>query len=166
MSKLPKLFEGNYEYLLEEVLGSIDDVFLVFNDKLSIVYANKAADNVFCSDKERLVGKNIKQLIPKTRKEYFKNIISELKTSGKRRIEATGRRGFVGLAAGGHLFYAEGELAMFKNEAAYILVLRDITLRKAVEDELQMALMNLRKIGTKIAYRLEHPRIMENFPID
>ena len=63
-------------------------------------------------------------------------------------------------------FHAEGKLAKFKKEEAYMLVLRDITWKKTIEDELEAALDHLRKVGSKVAYRIEHPRIMDEFPLD
>ena len=40
MSHFPGILEGYYEYLLQEVLESIDDAVLVFVSDDKIVYAN------------------------------------------------------------------------------------------------------------------------------
>jgi PAS domain S-box-containing protein len=166
MSKFPKLFEGHYDYLLQEVLESIDDAVLVFEHNLTVVYANKAADDVFGSLASTLTGRNIKQLIAKDRQRYFTEIIASLKDSEHHSVELIAKKEFEGLRANGHIFYAEGKLAKFKNESAYILVLRDITWRKAVEGELQTALAHLKIVGSKAGYRLERPRILDEFPLD
>lgn len=166
MNNFPELFEGHYDYLLREVLESIDDSVLVFDKKFKIIYANEAAEAVFNGTKSRLTGKNIKQLVPKYRKAYFDQRLSKLNASSKHEIQLEGKTGFIGMRASDQIFYAEGKLANFKRESAYILVLRDITLRKAVENELETALEHLRKIGSKVAYRLERPSIMDEFPED
>ena len=160
MGHFPSLFEGNYEYLLREVLESIDDAVLVFDSQETIIYANEAANSVFVGDK-KLVGMSVKQLIPKDNERTFKNIIAELNASQHREVELQHKREFVGLRTNGHVFYAEGKLANLKQDLPYILILRDITWRKAVEGELKTALGHLNNLGSKIEYRFEHPAFLE-----
>jgi PAS domain S-box-containing protein len=166
MNNFPKLFEGHYEYLLQEVLESIDDAVLVFDSKQTVVYANEAAEEVFGDIKVKIVGKSIKRLIPKNKQSYFDSIISTLNKSERHEFQLEAKKEFVGLRSASHFFYAEGKLAKFKKESAYILVLRDNTWRKAVEGELETALDHLKIIGRQVAYRVEHPSILDEFPPD
>jgi PAS domain S-box-containing protein len=166
MHDFPKLFEGHYEYVLREVLESVNDAVVVFTHDLKIGYANKAAEDVFGGAKGRLVGENLGRLIPKDRIAHFNDIVAKLQASEHHELQLQGSKEFVGMRAHDHFFYAEGKLAKFKDEAAYILVLRDITWRKAVEGELETMLVRLRKVDSKIAYRLEHPKIVDEFPMD
>ena len=161
MSHFPGILEGYYEYLLQEVLESIDDAVLVFGSDDKIVYANGAADDVFEGHAKPLTGKSIKHLIPKDKEKYFENIIAELNASSHHAVELLNKKEFVGLRTDGHIFYAEGKLAKLKQELSYILILRDITWRKAVEGELKTALAHLSNIGSNVEYRLEHPRLLE-----
>lgn len=165
MNYFPNLFEGHYDYLLREVLESVDDAVIVFNDKFAILYANPAAEEVFGGRTEKLVARNIKSLIPKVKRDDFDDILSTLDASVLNEVRLKGKKEFIGLCDKTH-FYAEGKLAKFKQEGAYILVLRDITWRKTIEDELQTALTHLKDVGSKVNYRLEHPSIMEEFSED
>ncbi len=166
MNNFPKLFEGHYDYLLQEVLESIDAAVLVFDHGYEVIYANEAADDVFGGVKGRLIGESIKRLIPKDKESHFNSIVSALNTSKHHEIQLQGKKEFIGLRATSHFFYAEGKLAKFKNESAYILVLRDITWRRAIEGELETALDHLKIVGRKVAYRIEHPSILDEFPLD
>ncbi len=164
MNNSPKLFEGHYNYLLREVLESIDDAVLVFDHKSMVVYANEAAANVF--GKAKLIGESIKGLIPKDKQAYFDSIVSTFNASEHHEMQLVGKKEFVGSRATKHFFYAEGKLAKFEQEPAYILVLRDITWCKAIEGELETALDHLKIVGRKVAYRIEHPSILDEFPLD
>jgi PAS domain S-box-containing protein len=166
MYHFPELFKEHYEYLLKEVLESINDAVLVFDHKHTIAYANDAASTVFSMPKNGLVGINMKRLIPKDRIEDFTAVISGLDASEHHEVQLQGKKEFIGLRASRHFFYAEGKLAKFKGESAYILVLRDSTWRKAVEGELEVALAHLKVVGRKVAYRVEHPSILDEFPLD
>lgn len=166
MKDFPELIEGHHDYLLREVLESIDDAVLVFGHYEQVVYANLAAGDVFGGGSEQLIGKSVQTLVPKDKYARFSEIISALNTSEHHSTELHGKNGFLGQRSNGHVFYAEGKLAKFANEPAYILVLRDITMRKAVEEELETALAHLKIVGSKVAYRFEHPRILDEFPPD
>lgn len=165
MSHFPSIFEGNYEYLLQEVLESIDDAVLVFDNDHKVIHANAAAEDVFSGHDKRLAGTNIKHLIPKNKEGYFEQTIAELHASQHHSVELQGKKEFVGLRANDDIFYAEGKLAKLEQEL-YILILKDITRRKAVEGELEIALAHLKKIGSKIEYRFEHPKANDMFPVD
>ncbi len=166
MKVFPDLFEGHHEYLLQRVLDSIDDAVLVFGHDGKIAYANAAAGDIFGADAKRLAQATIKTLVPKNKRARLDNIISALNASSERSAELHGKNGFIGRRANGNIFYAEGKLAKFAGESAYILVLRDITMRKAVEEELEAALAHLKIVGSKVAYRFEHPKLLDEFPPD
>lgn len=166
MSDFPKLFEGHYEYLLREVLESIDDTVVVFNHEHIVIYANGGAEDVFGRSISDLTGQDIKTLIPKDKGEYFNNIMTTLSNSGHHELQLHGKHEFIGLRSPDHIFYAEGKLSKLKDDLAFVLVLKDITLRKAAEAELQIALSHLRNAGSKVAYRIEHPSILDEFPVD
>lgn len=165
MNDFPKLFEDHYAYLLQEVLESIDDAVLVFTTDLAVTYANPAAEEVFGARSGKLVGKSIKSLIPIDKVATFETIITTLNASKGHEIQLQGKEEFVGIRANAH-FVAEGKLAKFTREQAYILVLRDVTWRKTIEDELETALSHLRKVGATVVKRVEHPSIMDKFPLD
>lgn len=165
MNDFPHLFDGRYEYLLREVLVSIDDAVLVFTDNYQIEYANQAAEDVFGGSKDKLIGRTITSLIPKDQQKVFRSLVSKLKSSVSNAIQLQGKREFIGLCDKTH-FYAEGKLAKFKNESAYILILRDITWKKTLEEELESVLGHVRHIGSKVVYRVKNPSIMKMFPLD
>jgi PAS domain S-box-containing protein len=166
MSNFPKLFTSHYEYLLREVLETIDDAVVVFGHDHNIIYANAAADDVFGTGHGDLVGVGLDKLIPKDKLSHFKSIITKLQSSSHHEVQLQGKKEFVGMRAHDHYLYAEGKLAKFEDESAYVLVLRDITWRKALEGELETALGHLRKVSKKVVYQIEHPKILDEFPID
>ncbi len=166
MNNFPQLFDGRYEYLLREVLESIDDAMLVFTNDQKIIYANAAAEDVFSAPDSRLVGQSLDHLIPKDKLMHFTSIVEELKASDHHEVQLQGKNEFVGIRARDHFFYAEGKLAKFDNESACLLVLRDTTWRKAIEGNLEAALIRLRTAGSKVAYRIEHPAILDEFPTE
>lgn len=165
MNDFPDLFEGHYKYLLQEVLKSVDDAVVVFTNDYQVVYANQAAEDVFGGSKEKLIGRGIKSLIPKAQRESFEKLVMNLTSSISNETQFQGKNEFIGLCNKTH-FYAEGVLAKFKEEKAYILVLRDITWKKTIEEELETVLENLRKAGSKVTYRVKNPRILDSFPPD
>jgi PAS domain S-box-containing protein len=166
MKAFPRALEGNYEYLLQEVLESIDDAVLIFGRSQEIIYANPAAADIFGADVKQLKESNIKALVPKDKYGRFNTIISALDASSSLSTQLLAKNAFLGQRANGHIFYAEGRLTKFTNQSAYILVLRDITMRKAVEEELKTALAHLKIVGSKVEYRFEHPKLLDEFPSD
>ena len=161
MKHFPSVFEGYQEFLLQEVLESIDDAVIVFGSDHKIAYANAAAADVFEGHADSLTGKSIKHLIPKDQTDYFENIVNQLDSSANHSVELRGKKEFIGLRTNGRTFYAEGKLAKLKQDLSYILILRDITWRKVVEDELKTVLGHFNETGQQLEYRFEHPRFLE-----
>jgi len=166
MHDFPRLFEGHYYYLLREVLESVDDAVIVFDQYYKIIYTNQAAEIVFGKNKEQLIEDSIELLIPAEKRNSFKKIVSELNASNQHEVQLDNEKEFIGLRLASHFFYAEGKLAKFEEKSAYILVLRDITWRKAIESELKTTLNHLKIVGRKVAYQVEHPKILDEFPDD
>jgi two-component system, cell cycle sensor histidine kinase and response regulator CckA len=166
LKDFPQLFVGHYDYLLREVLESIDDAVLVFGHDENVIYANPAAGDVFGAADKRLIGANVRALVPKDNYKYFRDIVALLNGPEHHALELRGKKEFMGQRANGHVFFAEGRLAKFNSESAYILVLRDITMRRAVEEELETALAHLKIVGSKVEYRFEHPKLLDESPPD
>ncbi len=166
VNQFPKLFEGRYEYLLREVLESIDDIVLVFDHDYKIVYANRAAEDVFGRPLSKLLGKDTTVLLPKGNANIFRRYVSSLDRSSQHSLELQGKKEFIGKNGDGHTFYAEGKLAKLRQGQAHILVLRDISWKRLLESELEHTIAHLRAVGHKIEYRFKHPKILDEFPVD
>ena len=161
MTDFPELFEGHHEFLLHEILNSIDDAVVVFNQRQEVVYANPAAKEVFGKD---LLDTSTSSIVPEDVRAQFNHMVTELRDSEDRSVELKQGREFVGLRDNGHSFYASGRLTKLQGELSYVLILRDITWKKALEDELESALLHLRAVGSRVESRLEHPRVTDDFP--
>jgi PAS domain S-box-containing protein len=158
------IFKGHYAFLLQEVLESIDDTVVALNHQKEVVYANAAAYETFGRE---ILTLPISDLVPKSERGKLDCCFNQLEDSKFHSIELQGEREFVGLRDDTlHTFFAEGKLAKIQGEPAYLLVLRDITWKKALESELEKALLHLHNVGRKMKERLEHPSIMDEFPVD
>lgn len=166
MKHLPTPFEGQYDLLLREVLESIDDAVIVFDQDKKIAYVNEGACEMFKKQESELIGLEIASLPPVDKRNRFEKLIKKLGRSAHHSIELRGDDEFIGLGGGGHSFYAEGKLAKLHDNLSYILVLRDVTWKMALESELQSVIFHLKEVGVKAKERLEHPRIMDEFPSD
>lgn len=166
MNQFPEIFKGHYEFLLREVLESIDDVVLVFDQHEKVVFANAGACEAFGMDVDTVRGKHLELLSPDDGRSHFMHTVENLSISEHHSVELRGTNNFVGLRADGRTFYAEGKLAKLDGALSYILVLRDITWKKALETELEKALLHLRKYSNKVKERVENLSILEEFPQD
>jgi PAS domain S-box-containing protein len=166
MSLFPDLFDGQYDYLLREVLESIDDAVLVFDQDCKVIYVNPYATKAFGKSIDQLTGTNIDLLVPTEHRSQFDQTIEALKASSHHEVELRDETEFIGLRGQGHPFYAAGKLAKLKGDLSYILVLRDITWKKVLETELEKALVHLKDVEGKVGNRIEYPRLLSEFPPD
>ena len=166
MHSLNGIPDINTGFLLQEILESIDDVVLLFNHDLKVIYANEATKYIFKKEAKEIIGHDVLDLIPENEGSRFTRIISELNSSSSHSVELRDKKVFIGLKADKiQAFYAEGKMAKLKSEMSYVLVIRDVTWKRALENELERALEHLRSYGDKVEARLEHPSIMDDFPV-
>lgn len=117
---------------------NIIDGLLTLDGRGRILSCNKACETIFGYDREVMKGKNAAMLLPpSTTKDRTERLARHLNVWGKRRL-GTGRE-VMGQRSNGEAFPAEIDLSKieFEGETVYIVVIRDITEKKASQKKLQ-----------------------------
>lgn len=128
-----------------ELAGVIDtamDAIIIINENQRIVTFNSAAEKVFQRSTREVVGKPLSLLIPEPYKKKHRENVIEFGRAGTTR-RSVGNLGHVaGLRADGSVFPIEVSISSFEinGEKHYTAIVRDITERQRVEDQIRNAL--------------------------
>jgi len=122
------------------VINTIGDAVIMIDDQGSIEIFNPAAERIFGYDTAEILGKNIKMLMPQEYAEHHDDYLRHYKESQQSNVIGTVRE-LEGLHHDGHIFPIEITTSevILDTHSLFIGVIRDISQRKEVETELQLA---------------------------
>lgn len=123
----------------DPVLEFMVDGVITINDRGIIEYVNGATENLFGYSREELTGQNLKVLMPEPYFSEHDRYIDRYLKTGVGKIIGVGQREVLGRKKDGTVFPLELGINVFfvGNNRKFIGTLRDISLRKRLEDELK-----------------------------
>ncbi len=128
------------ERLLGIISSAMDAIITVDNDQKIIVF-NHAAEQIFRCPATEAIGQSIDKFIPQRFREAHREHIRSFGQTGvsSRSMESPGT--LMGVRADGEEFPVEATISQVKtaSEKLYTVILRDISMRKRIEDELRQA---------------------------
>jgi PAS domain S-box-containing protein len=126
---------------LQCIIGSAMDAIISVDGNQRIVVFNRAAEAIFCYPASEALGQPISKFIPERFREAHSRHIQEFGRTGvsDRSIYSPGILWAV--RSNGEEFPIEATISQTKtsNEKLYTVILRDVSIRKRVEDELRQA---------------------------
>lgn len=125
-----------------DVFDALPDGVIVINRDQTIVRANRAITEMFGWSFEDLIGSDLDMLIPERFHASHADHIERFLASEQRALEMTGRAELCGLRRDGTELFVEGTILKQQvGEVVYLaVILRDVSIRKLAERQLQLAL--------------------------
>ncbi len=128
------------ERLLGIISSAMDAIITIDNDQKIIVF-NRAAEQIFHCPATEAIGQSIDKFVPERFREVHANHIRGFGQTGvsSRSMESPGT--LMGVRADGQEFPIEATISQVKtpSERLYTVILRDISVRMRIEDELRQA---------------------------
>lgn len=127
------------------VMSNIDDlVFVLDNDGVFIEFYSSAADDELYVSPDKFINKHHSEVLPQEVSEKFENTINMIDLDGK------SRKFDYSLKINEEVRWNNVKVSVFKDEKGnkngYIVVARDITTRKQIEDKLSESEMRFREL--------------------
>lgn len=133
-------FRDSQERLLGIISSAMDAIITVDNDQKIIVF-NRAAEQIFRCSATEAIGQTIERFIPQRFHEAHREHIRTFGQTGvsSRSMESPGT--LMGVRTDGEEFPVEATISQVKtaSERLYTVILRDVSVRKRIEDELHQA---------------------------
>lgn len=126
---------------LTGIIGSAMDAIITVDDQQRIVVFNKAAEQIFRCSAEQALGQPLDKLIPQKFREAHRQHVRTYGETGDSSRSMYSPGTLMGLRADGKEFPIEATISQVKTgpEKFYTVILRDISVRKQIEDELRQA---------------------------
>ena len=156
-----------HESQLSAILSTVPDAMVVIDESGKIISFSAAAEALFGYDEAKVLGKNVRMLMPSPDRERHDSYIQRYLATGEKRIIGKGRVVF-GQRKDGSLFPMElfiGE-AVRGNEGIFTGFIRDLTERRMVEQQmatLQAELIHVTRVSamgtmaSTLAHELNQP---------
>ena len=128
------------EIFLDAIVNVVLDGIVTIDGRGTITTANAATERIFGYAEQELVGRNVKMLMPDPYRREHDDYIGRYARTGEKRIIGIGRE-VTGLRKDGTTFPVELSVAEFQvgGERFFAGVLRDITERRSVEEQLRQS---------------------------
>jgi PAS domain S-box-containing protein len=122
---------------IEGIINSAMDAIITTDDNQRIVLFNKAAERMFGTREDEMLGKDINALIPGRYRAQHTQHIKEFGSSGKTNRDMGLNMTIFGLHSSGSEFPLEASISqmLVEDKKYYTVILRDITLRKKAEQQ-------------------------------
>ena len=119
------------------VMDAAVDAIICINDKGIIELFNQAAERIFQYKAKDVIGNNLNMLMPEPYSSEHDSYLQRYQSTGKKKIIGIGRE-TVGLRKNGEVFPIELSISetFISGKAVYAGIVRDITGRKKIEEEL------------------------------
>jgi PAS domain S-box-containing protein len=151
------------ESKLSGLINSALDAIITVNDAQCIVLFNRAAEKTFLCQAHEAIGQPLDRFIPQRFRLTHRQAIEEFGETGISSRAMAAVREVSGLRSNGEEFPLEASIShiQFSGEKLYTIILRDITERRRVEEEIKNSNEQLRAL----AGRLESAREEEGVRI-
>jgi PAS domain S-box-containing protein len=134
-----KTWQQEQEIWMERVLGSAMDAIITMDEQQRVVLFNKGAESMFRCSSSQAIGKLIDQFIPQRFRAIHQAHVQQFMQSGDT-IRSMGRLGsIVAQRSDGEEFPIEASISQFdfSGKKRMTVILRDITERRTIEEELE-----------------------------
>lgn len=134
------------ETRMRSIVDTAADAIIVINSQGIIESFNPAGLEMFGYEREEVIGKNVSMLMPEPHKSQHDSYINRYKETGEAKIIGIGREAFA-MRKDGSLFPVELAVSEMKtgNTVRYAGIVRDITERRKLQDEVQKQVEKLKK---------------------
>jgi two-component system sensor histidine kinase/response regulator len=138
-SKSEKMLEEN-EQRIQAIINNTVDAIVTINEEGNIESFNIAAINIFGYEKNEVIGKNIKMLMPEPFHSKHDNYLINYVTTGNKKIIGIGRE-LVGMKKDGTIFPMELSVSevSLSDRRIFTGIIRDISEKKQAEQALLKA---------------------------
>jgi len=132
------LEEGRIQF--EAILQSAMDAIITLDENQKILVVNASAETMFGYQAADLIGQSIDLLIPKGFREQHDERVTDFGESRVTALKMGALRSLSGLRSGGEEFPVEASIsrARVSDRLLYTLILRDVTERVRIENELRI----------------------------
>ena len=139
------------------VLDTMADALITIDDKGIVESMNQAAERLFKYRAEEVVGHNVSRLMPEPYRHEHDEYISRYLTTNNARVIGIGRE-VRGCRKDGSVFYAELAVSEMKigGHTFFSGILRDISDRKAAEEQLETSYMLQNMLNLLLNTSLKH----------
>ncbi|WP_088328934.1 PAS domain S-box protein [Lacimicrobium sp. SS2-24] len=121
---------------IDQVLEQCIDAVVTIDEHNNIIFFNKAAENLWGTTREEVLGKNVKMLVPRMFQSQHDNFVNANRTTGEDKIVGTSRDVEIETLDGRQLW---GNLSLSKvhsgDKILYTAFVKDITEEKKTRDE-------------------------------
>ncbi len=134
------------ETRMRSIVDTAADAIIVINSQGIIESFNPAGLQMFGYEPEEVIGKNVSMLMPEPYKFQHDSYINRYKEAGEAKIIGIGREAFA-ITKDGRLFPVELAVSEMKmgNTVRYAGIVRDITERRRLQDEVQKQVEKLKQ---------------------
>ncbi|TFW29441.1 PAS domain-containing sensor histidine kinase [Duganella callida] len=145
------------------IIRHASDAIISTNERQIILQANPAAAAMFGTTVQAMQGAPLQQYIPREQRQNNHNTFHYFGDTGIR-LRMKGRRtsdyAVTGLKAGGQHFPLEGSISTLDEDGRriYTIILRDITERKQVQEQLEQSYSQLRELSAALQTIREEER--------
>ena len=138
------------EKRLRSILGTVVDAVITIDGRGTIVAANPATERVFGYTEAEMSGRNVKMLMPSPYREEHDRYLENYHRTGEAKIIDVGRE-IHAQRKNGTIFPVELTVSKVDDLGLFIGVIRDISQRKALEQELlDISELERRKFGQEL----------------
>jgi methyl-accepting chemotaxis protein len=128
--------EKEAKQIIDQTLEQCIDAVVTIDENNSVVFFNKAAEKLWGCNRDQVMGKNVKMLVPQAIQSNHDNLVNSNRTSGIDKIVGTSRDVQVETLDGRHI-WANLSLSKVRleNKILYTAFVKDITDEKLQREE-------------------------------
>lgn len=144
--------------LLPRILDLADDAVIATDHEQRILYFNSGAEQTFGYERSEVFGKPVEILIPSAFRHAHSHHVTAFAAQERASKRMGDRREIYGLRKNGTEFPAEASISKANRdgEILFLVILRDITARRAAEHKIQQSLREKEALLQEIHHRVKN----------